>query len=64
MKGRNTVVISIRIPDSVYTTLQDRAGAMSVGLYARQVLIASVHSVNTPVSPKLDGDGRIVPDYW
>ena len=45
MKGRNSVVISIRLPDAVYTILKERAGELSVSEYIKQQIIRSVNNL-------------------
>lgn len=44
MKGRNSTVISIRLPDSVYTMLQERANGQSVAEYVKELVIGSVNA--------------------
>lgn len=40
-KGRNTTVVAVRIPDSVYTIIKRRAGkrGLSVGDWLKKVII-------------------------
>ena len=45
MKGRNSVVISIRLPENVYTILKERAGGLSVSEYIKQQIIRSVNNL-------------------
>ena len=44
MKGRDTTLVSIRLPDSVYTTLKERAKGLSVAEYLKKQIL---HSVDT-----------------
>jgi len=48
MKGRNSTVISVRLPDRIVATLAERANRkdMSIGEYLRQQILKSC-SVNT-----------------
>jgi len=58
MKGRNSSVISIRLPDDVVCMLQGRAKDMSVTEYLKQQILAScseTHSVNTVVNTTIPG---------
>lgn len=45
MKGRNSTVISIRIPDSVYTTIKQRCNGQSVPDYIKGLVIHSVYTI-------------------
>ena len=62
-KGRNSTVVSIRLPDSVYAILEEGAKSQSVSEYLRDKIVRSVNttpsfvrSVNTTgVSPKIPG---------
>lgn len=51
MKGRNTTVISVRLPDNIVAILTERAKDISVGEYLRQQIIKGCShdspSVNT-----------------
>ena len=54
MRGRNSTVISVRLPDRIVATLAERANKqdISIGEYIRQQIIKScsvnaTHSVNT-----------------
>ena len=44
MKGRNSTVVSIRIPDSVYATIKGRANGQSVPEYIKDLVIRSVNA--------------------
>ena len=44
-KGRSTRVVGIRLPDSVYATLKERAKGISVSEYLKQQILKSVQSV-------------------
>ena len=41
MNGRNTTVVSLRLPDSVVETLNERAGEKTVSEYLRGQIIKS-----------------------
>ncbi len=49
MKGRNTTVIAVRLPDSVYTMIQRRAKeqGISVGDWVKQMLSVNAIDTNT-----------------
>lgn len=47
MKGRNSVVVSIRLPDSVYAILKERAKDLSVSEHIKRQIL---RSVNKPVN--------------
>ena len=49
MKGRNSTVISVRLPDEVVATLAERAKGISIGEYIRNKIINSC-SVNATTS--------------
>ncbi len=44
MKGRNTTVVSIRLPDSVYAMLKERAKDDSVSEYLKSQILRSVNT--------------------
>ena len=45
MKGRNSTVVSIRLPDDIYIILKERAGDLSVSEYIKQQIIRSVNKI-------------------
>ena len=48
MKGRNSVVVGIRLSDSVYTILKERAKGLTVGEYIKSQILKSLnHSAIT-----------------
>ena len=41
MKGRNTTLVSLRLPDSVITMLKVKAGGLTVGEYIKKQILKS-----------------------
>lgn len=50
MKGRSTTIVSLRLPDNVYTILLGRAKGLSVAEYLKQQAIHSVNKTENPVN--------------
>ena len=46
VQGRNSTVVSIRLPDEIVSKLKEKAGKLSVGEYIKGQILKSL-SVNT-----------------
>ena len=65
MKGRNTTVISVRLPDKVVAMLAERANRqdLSIGEYIKAQILKSLNGANPPLNDSYGRDSQAIPLY-